>query len=339
MVRGAYRKMSGLLVALAAFALPGCITIQAIEPVISPPASFKGDASVAVEFAQPGSIGFRCAERGAKFFGMPGINSGACADSQLVTMIDPCATVTAGPYARVLCDSLRLHRQETQAATDIAGARALAKAPVLTKIGFAQTPRTPVASVASAPSPWASVSIEFIAPAAVETRCAERGAKMLDVGDGFAGCGDRLRITISNPCDLEETGWYARTLCHEMAHVNGWPSDHPTHGPLATIRLASESPQALALAALQASSSNPIAVISARAADHHAHSDESLTMAAEMDAAAAQSARDEGKALEAKIRTMALFVRNAAEPLWMRAQNLLEGFGGKQRAQLAARVD
>jgi hypothetical protein len=35
------------------------------------------------------------------------------------------------------------------------------------------------------------------------------------------------RVIAPNPCDYSLTETYARMLCHEMGHVNGWP---PVHG-------------------------------------------------------------------------------------------------------------
>ena len=166
---------------------------------------------------------------------------------------------------------------------------------------------------------------------------------MHDGGDGFVSCGDRLRITITNPCDVENTGWYARTLCHEMAHVNGWPSDHPTHGPLAKIKLASQSPQALALAALQAAPDGPTNIVMAQAADHagHAHHAEDA-LVAPVDLADIDSpvAVDDRKVLQDRMTELARVVRNAAEPLWKRASGLLTALRAKSSAPwLEARLD
>lgn len=36
---------------------------------------------------------------------------------------------------------------------------------------------------------------------------------------------DRTIIAMPNPCEFADTERYARLLCHEMGHVNGW-----THG-------------------------------------------------------------------------------------------------------------
>ncbi|ACT59478.1 hypothetical protein [Hirschia baltica] len=93
------------LAASAAF-LTGCMSFQPIEPVKNPPLSYRFDTTVPVEFVHPTKVGFRCAERGAKFLMMPGINSQACASPDLVTMPNPCMTVTGGWYAAVLCHEL-----------------------------------------------------------------------------------------------------------------------------------------------------------------------------------------------------------------------------------------
>lgn len=254
-----------ILGAAAALVLPGCITIQAIEPVIEPPHQFTGDVTVPVEFAAPGTIGFRCAERGATFFGLPGINSGACADTSLVTMLDPCMTVTAGAYAQTLCDGVRQYRAEA----DIAP-------PAPVEIKTQQTPPTaglvkasysvsaegkiklpPAARELSA---WDNVVVEFVASSEVEMRCAERGAKMTAGHDGLASCADRLMLTIANPCDSPAQSWYTRTLCHEMAHANGWPADHPAYYQQLVLKPASESPQALALARARDKIAQPVLI-------------------------------------------------------------------------------
>lgn len=31
---------------------------------------------------------------------------------------------------------------------------------------------------------------------------------------------------LSNPCDYPDER-YAKTFCHELGHLNGWPGDHP----------------------------------------------------------------------------------------------------------------
>jgi len=34
------------------------------------------------------------------------------------------------------------------------------------------------------------------------------------------------RIIAPNPCSFPDTDAYARILCHEIGHANGWPSTH-----------------------------------------------------------------------------------------------------------------
>ena len=100
---GQQSNVAAALVAASMLFLPGCVSIQAIEPVIQPPGVYQRNATVTVEFVHPAMVGVRCAERGAKFLGMPGFNSGACADEHLITMPNPCLTLTAGWYGDTLC--------------------------------------------------------------------------------------------------------------------------------------------------------------------------------------------------------------------------------------------
>lgn len=34
------------------------------------------------------------------------------------------------------------------------------------------------------------------------------------------------RVVAPNPCAFSQSERYARMICHEMAHVNGWPATH-----------------------------------------------------------------------------------------------------------------
>lgn len=38
---------------------------------------------------------------------------------------------------------------------------------------------------------------------------------------------DRKVIVMPNPCEFADSERYARLLCHEMGHVNGWEHDVP----------------------------------------------------------------------------------------------------------------
>jgi hypothetical protein len=77
--------------------------------------------------------------------------------------------------------------------------------------------------------------VEFLPSHEIIPRCIERGAAIL-----ANACADTKLITITNPCEYPSES-YAKRLCHEMGHINGWNTAHQD------IRPASESPQALAL--------------------------------------------------------------------------------------------
>ena len=79
-------------------------------------------------------------------------------------------------------------------------------------------------------------TVEFLAAERIIPRCIERGAAMI-----ANACADTKLITITNPCAYQGES-YAKRLCHEMGHINGWNAAHQD------IRPASESPQAKALA-------------------------------------------------------------------------------------------
>lgn len=86
--------------------LAGCMTVAPLEPVKNAPAEFRGDNTVAVEFVSPMLVGARCAQRGAHIFGVPQLNSMGCGDGRMITMPNPCQTITSGWYARLLCHEL-----------------------------------------------------------------------------------------------------------------------------------------------------------------------------------------------------------------------------------------
>lgn len=79
-----------------------------------------------------------------------------------------------------------------------------------------------------------TASVEFMAAERIILRCIERGAVVL-----ANACSDTKLITITNPCAYQGES-YAKRLCHEIGHVNGWDAKHRDIAP------ASESPQALA---------------------------------------------------------------------------------------------
>ncbi|WP_156807825.1 hypothetical protein [Henriciella marina] len=86
--------------------LAGCMTVAPLEPVKNAPLEFRGDNTVAVEFVSPMLVGARCAQRGAHIFGVPQLSSMGCGDGRMITMPNPCQTITSGWYARLLCHEL-----------------------------------------------------------------------------------------------------------------------------------------------------------------------------------------------------------------------------------------
>ena len=213
--------------------LTGCISVQAIEPVIEPPQQFRFDTATSIEFVHPSLVGLRCAERGATFFGLPALNSGACADMQLITMIDPCQTFTAGAFARILCiDYLEVN----EAAGN--GLRKVNNTPNVIRI---------VASTSSRDDDKRRAGvrrIDFRQPAHLGDACREQEAP-LQTDDGIPFCSTDDRVLIANPCALYARGWYERALCHELAHVNGWAPDHSGGHPRVKLARANTSPEAL----------------------------------------------------------------------------------------------
>lgn len=57
----------------------------------------------------------------------------------------------------------------------------------------------------------------------VHATCAA-AALPVPCGSRYGGCVIGSTVHVPNPC--ERTGDYADLLCHELAHVNGWPASH-----------------------------------------------------------------------------------------------------------------
>jgi len=200
------------------FALSGCVSIGPIEPIKNPPTKFRSDNVVDVEFLNPARVGLRCGERGTQAFGMPVFHAMACGNGKLITMPDPCLTFTGGDYASLICD--QRSRQASAPAPVPEWQALLQPASYPTAARAAPTPLKPRAG--------ASIPVEFVHPSAVLQRCSTRGLEVsVSGGSGLASCGDAEMMTVPNPCMILEAGWYPRTLCHEMAHANGWSMDHP----------------------------------------------------------------------------------------------------------------
>ena len=216
-----YRNgQAGRIAAFAAslLVLSGCVSVAPIEPIKNPPTQFRSDNTVEVEFLSPAIVGIRCGERGTAFYGVPVFHAMACGNGRLITMPDPCETFTGGSYAALLCDLSRQPAAEPLPAPEW---QALLQ-PASFKAPARPSP-TPLK-----PRGRSSVKAEFVHPSAVQQRCNTRGLGVVTSEDGaFSSCGDGERITVPNPCMILTGGWYPRTLCHEMAHANGWAMNHP----------------------------------------------------------------------------------------------------------------
>jgi len=239
-----------LLFGLSAIALTvqsGCITVQAIEPVQAPPVSFQDDVLTRIEFMHPTQIGLRCSERGAEFLGMPALSAGGCADRNLITMIDPCKTFTAGRYAAELCQLMTAYGDLRAMPGANLGAVSYTDDTV---ISAAQTLQSAAQSM---PSP--SIRIDFVSADEIAFQCRSADGNS-PIAEGPLVCRVGDRLVASNPCTANAPSWYERTLCHEIGHVNGWPSNHPASKAGLRLAKASASPEALSFAANAQSASH-----------------------------------------------------------------------------------
>ncbi len=68
--------------------------------------------------------------------------------------------------------------------------------------------------------------VHFVVSSRVDETC-RAGSPEAPRGVGIRGCYDPTTdaIIMPNPCQFTDT--YARLMCHEMAHNNGWPATHP----------------------------------------------------------------------------------------------------------------
>ncbi len=73
------------------------------------------------------------------------------------------------------------------------------------------------------------------------------GEHPTSASDQALSCFSKDILLATNPCTRLDKGWYERLLCHELGHVNGWAADHSGGAVRAPLRLASSSPEALAL--------------------------------------------------------------------------------------------
>jgi hypothetical protein len=224
------RSLSALLAA-GLFGLAGCVSVAPLEPIKNPPTYFRSDNAVDVEFLSPAVVGVRCAERGTAFYGMPVFHAMACGNGKLITMPDPCSTFTGGAYAALACDA----RNEAKSLSETIS-------PFLINASFTVGKKAAREFAEAPASEGQAIKVEFVHPASVGQRCFQLGARVVDgEEEGLRMCAGLDRIVLPNPCMQLEGGWYSRTLCHEMAHANGWAMDHPG-GSFLSDKLAGVDP-------------------------------------------------------------------------------------------------
>lgn len=214
-------KLKAALLSSGALAMTGCMSVAAIEPVKTPPGNYQADLSVQVEFLHPASVGARCAERGVSLLGMSMPGALACANQNLMTVPNPCDTVTGGWYAEALCAEIG-HTRGWDAEKNRAEPQLLAASWSPDQaFGFQARP-------AGAYRGATAMYVEFVSSQDIGLRCAERGAVAFGKPTLNAlSCSSSAMMTLPNPCSVIDGGWYADLLCHEMAHANGWPANHP----------------------------------------------------------------------------------------------------------------
>ena len=203
------------MVSMSLIGLQGCVSVAPLEPIKNPPTNFRSDSTVAVEFLSPAVVGLRCGERGTSFYGMPVFHAMACGNGKLITMPNACETFTGGAYADIVCETRERSRDLQSTFRGM-----------LISASLSATGSTKVRTEEKALKDGSSITVEFIHPASVAQRCLVVGADLVQ-GEELLACAAPDRIVLPNPCMSLEGGWYARTLCHEMAHANGWAMDHP----------------------------------------------------------------------------------------------------------------
>lgn len=225
------RRSLPALLAAGLFGLTGCVSVAPLEPIKNPPTYFRSDNAVDVEFLSPAVVGVRCAERGTAFYGMPVFHAMACGNGKLITMPDPCSTFTGGAYAALACDA----RNEAKSLSETIS-------PFLIEASFTFGKKAAREFAEAPASEGRAIKVEFVHPASVGQRCFQLGARVVDgEEEGLRMCAGLDRIVLPNPCMQLEGGWYSRTLCHEMAHANGWAMDHPG-GSFLSDKLAGVDP-------------------------------------------------------------------------------------------------
>lgn len=195
-----FKSKAYFLLAITA-PLSACVSLAAIEPVPLPPVHYRVDVVSDIEFLPPNQIGRRCAERRGNIIGLPVMPAMACADTQLISMPDPCRVFAPSEYAETLCESVQHQTVASLTTASISHEHKLRR-------------------------------IEFIDPSDIPDRCVYRGGVegMSDV-ETVKACRNSALVSIGNPCTIDRPDWYSNLLCHELGHVNGWPANHSRGTP------------------------------------------------------------------------------------------------------------
>jgi hypothetical protein len=70
----------------------------------------------------------------------------------------------------------------------------------------------------------AAAYVHFTDQKRISARCDEKGDPLPSEACSF---GPPNEIYMPNPCSFPPSDDYARLMCHEIGHLNGWPDNHP----------------------------------------------------------------------------------------------------------------
>ena len=84
----------------------------------------------------------------------------------------------------------------------------------------------------------ATLTLELSDQAGIDRKCQALFGRLPD-GLKANACHTGDRVIMPNPCSFPQTETYARLLCHELGHENGWPA---THGDDVTAERAPAAP-------------------------------------------------------------------------------------------------
>lgn len=70
----------------------------------------------------------------------------------------------------------------------------------------------------------ASARVHLVSPGEVVRQCSDA---VIDPSIEACSFGPPNEIYMPNPCAFPRADNYARLLCHEIAHLDGWPDTHP----------------------------------------------------------------------------------------------------------------